>query len=301
MRNKLLTAFLLGLITALLFAYTNNWVESTPTDATVANQIDDFNRKLRVDVSDRLKTYIGGFVASDSNAGFYQVLFLERASFSTPAANKYVIGGKLIGGKCELVGKDEAGNEIQLTSKGANLATNTFLTSANAAGSGTVDLIKADVNDVPVLPDGVKLATSAAPTANSELANKKYVDDQSGAGTGYFDADSTQMFSGTCTTADTFQDLDLSSVTGSNAALVYLKVKSSTTTIVAFRPNGHTDGVSYSTLQALLDDGGCSIGGIHTNNYVVYITTVTDSSGIVEWTAGSTSPTITISMVGYVK
>ncbi len=117
----LLLAFLLGLITTLIFAYTNNWVESTPTDATVANQIDDFNRKLRIDVSDRVKTYIAGFVAGDSNAGFYQVLFIEQASFSTPAANKYVFGGKLIAGKCELVGKDEDGDEIQLSYAGKHM------------------------------------------------------------------------------------------------------------------------------------------------------------------------------------
>lgn len=105
----------------IVFGYTRSWTESTPTDATVANQIDDFNRYLRVDVAERLETYIGGFNASDSNAGFYQVLFLEQASFSTPAANKYVMGGKLVGGKCEFVGKDEDGDEIQLSYTGKHM------------------------------------------------------------------------------------------------------------------------------------------------------------------------------------
>lgn len=122
MRKKLyLAMFLFGLMTTLLFGYTRSWTESTPTDSTVANQIDDFMRGLRVDVAERLEDYIGGFNASDSNEGFYHVLFLEQTSFSLPAANKYVIGGKLIGGKCELVGKDEDGDEIQLSYTGKHM------------------------------------------------------------------------------------------------------------------------------------------------------------------------------------
>lgn len=117
--NKLLTAFLLGLITALLFGYTRSWTESTPTDNTVANQIDDFNRYLRVDTAERVETYIAGFNSGDSNEGFYHVLFIENAaSLSTPAANKFLLYGKLVDGKCELHGMDEDGDEIQLTSGG---------------------------------------------------------------------------------------------------------------------------------------------------------------------------------------
>lgn len=115
-------AFMFGL-SILLFigAYTRSWTESTPTDATVANQIDNFNRYLRVDVAERVEDYIAGFNASDSNEGFYRILFIEQTSFSTPAANKYVIGGKLIDSKCELVGKDEDGDEIQLSYTGKHM------------------------------------------------------------------------------------------------------------------------------------------------------------------------------------
>ena len=122
MRNKLLTAFLLGLITALLFGYTRSWTESTPTDSTVANQIDDYNRYLRVDVAERIETYIGGFNASDSNEGFYHVLFLEKsASPSTPAANKGLMYGLLSDSKCELTFMDEDGDEIQLSYTGKHM------------------------------------------------------------------------------------------------------------------------------------------------------------------------------------
>ncbi|HDY88246.1 MAG TPA: hypothetical protein ENH82_09060 [bacterium] len=57
------------------------------------------------------------------------------------------------------------------------LPNDTYLTADNAAGTGTVDLIKANTSDVAVIPDGSELATSAAPTADADIANKKYVDD----------------------------------------------------------------------------------------------------------------------------
>ncbi|MFH1616916.1 MAG: hypothetical protein ABIG61_17760 [Planctomycetota bacterium] len=57
------------------------------------------------------------------------------------------------------------------------VANNAYLQARNAADDGNVDLIKSDGSDVPTLPDGSALATSAAPTADAEIANKKYVDD----------------------------------------------------------------------------------------------------------------------------
>lgn len=57
------------------------------------------------------------------------------------------------------------------------LQNDTYLTAADAAGTGTVDLIKANASDVPVIPDGAQTATDAAPTDDKGIANKKYVDD----------------------------------------------------------------------------------------------------------------------------
>lgn len=61
---------------------------------------------------------------------------------------------------------------------------NAYLTAKNAAGDGTIDLIKANASNVPTVPDDTANATSGAPTANASLANKKYVDDQMAASTG---------------------------------------------------------------------------------------------------------------------
>jgi len=193
---------MLGLSILLFFgAYTRDWTESTPTDKTVANQIDNYNRYLRVDVAERLEDYIGGFNASDTNAGFYHILFIENAdTLSTPAANKGLLYGKLVNSKCELFYLDEDGDEVQLTTGGdmggghvqllagmdllgsatsdITINTNKF-TVAGATGNtlvaGTLDAI-----GVATLGDASLLKTSAAPTTNAMIANKKYVDDHVG-------------------------------------------------------------------------------------------------------------------------
>ncbi len=54
---------------------------------------------------------------------------------------------------------------------------NAYLQARNAANDGNVNLIKADGSNVPTVPDGTANATSAAPTADAQLANKKYADD----------------------------------------------------------------------------------------------------------------------------
>ena len=61
-----------------------------------------------------------------------------------------------------------------------SVANDTYFTAIDNAGTGTVNLIKANTSDVAVLPDGSELATSGAPTADADLANKKYVDDNVG-------------------------------------------------------------------------------------------------------------------------
>lgn len=90
----------------------------------------------------------------------------------------------------EIYYEDASGNEIQLSSAGKlrfasldNIANNTYLKAIDEAGTGTVDLIKAgrneaDDDDVAVLSDETRLATNAAPTEDTQISNKKYVDDQ---------------------------------------------------------------------------------------------------------------------------
>jgi len=112
-----------------------------------------------------------------------QCTFIEAADIGTGAEGLPILGGQTAGGKAELTFTDEDDNDIQITKAGAlylgdaRLDNDSYLKAINNAGDGTVDLIKANTSDVAVLPDGSELATSAAPTADADIANKKYVDD----------------------------------------------------------------------------------------------------------------------------
>lgn len=67
--------------------------------------------------------------------------------------------------------------DVKVKSGTVHIENDTYLKAVDNAGTGTVDLIKANSSDVAVIPDGSELATSAAPTADADIANKKYVDE----------------------------------------------------------------------------------------------------------------------------
>lgn len=140
---------------------------------------------------------------SNADAGEHRKVTIRTLSadeISALAVAKAYIYRKAADG--ELYFKDASGNTIQLTKNGRinvgdtdiRLANNAYLKSFNAAGTGTVDLIKASTSDKPVLPDGSQLASDAAPTADAGIANKKYVVDTVAAAGGLFgEWDSTKV------------------------------------------------------------------------------------------------------------
>lgn len=111
-----------------------------------------------------------------------QISLLEQADLGTGAVGKTLLGSQTVSGKGELVYTDEDDNDIQITSGGVLLAgtlpNDTYFTAIDNAGTGTVDLIKANTSDALVLADGAVMASDAAPTTDPMIANKKYVDDQ---------------------------------------------------------------------------------------------------------------------------
>lgn len=130
-----------------------------------------------------------GTEVSDACAGEMRRILFHAPIASTPtvAANHGDLRLKDFNSKAELTWTDEDEHEIQLTSAGTlniveadllgTLTNNTYFTSIDNAGTGTVDLIKANASDAAVIPDGSELATSGAPTADADIVNKKYVDD----------------------------------------------------------------------------------------------------------------------------
>ena len=172
------------------------------------------------------------FSTGGTNSGEHkQVKFNAPISTPTNAANKSFLYEKDVSSVVELHWLDESGNEFQMTSKGNWLANDAYFTATdnagtgsvnlikantsdgmtfgvavtadgvitnseipvftkgtvandawviarNAAGTGNVNLIKADSSDISVVRDGTETASNAAPAGDKSIANKKYVDDQ---------------------------------------------------------------------------------------------------------------------------
>lgn len=101
-------------------AFTRDWNEATPLGTADANTLDTIIKNGEVDISDRLKNMVYGFIAGENSVAqhFQYVQFYEQASVSQPSAGFGRVYTKAVGGKCELFWQDEDGDEIQLTSGG---------------------------------------------------------------------------------------------------------------------------------------------------------------------------------------
>jgi hypothetical protein len=175
---------------------------ATPVGTDNVSTLDDRARETKSALQERLNIDLymplTGTQVSDTSAGkhrkvqFYGVLAVKPTLLTGEAA----IYIKTVTGKSELFFEDSDGTEKQLTSVGKlnivaadisvdviddtkiELRNNQYLVASNVAGDADVSLIKANSSDVAQIPDGSQLATSAAPTADAQIANKKYVDDQ---------------------------------------------------------------------------------------------------------------------------
>lgn len=164
---------------------TVSWSEITPAGSDSASGGDDRIRELKTQIREVIDVdhdFPSSGQATDVGQ-HKQVTLQEQADIGTGAVGATILGSQTISGKGELVYTDEDDTDIQLTSGGkiylnnGLVTNNTYIKAKDAAGTGTVDLIKADALDVAVLPDGTQTATDAAPTADKDIANKKYVDD----------------------------------------------------------------------------------------------------------------------------
>lgn len=169
---------------------------TTPAGTDSPSVIDNRIREVKEAVQERenVDHYwpLTGTQVSDADAGKHrQVTF--RADITTPT--KVTDEAHLYQKSGELFWQDDTNTEIQLTVAGklsmaalSNLLNNVFLKSVNVAGTGTINLIKGGTGDKAVIADGALFETSAAPTVDAGIANKKYVDDQIDAsiGTGTF-------------------------------------------------------------------------------------------------------------------
>ena len=160
---------------------------ATPAGSDDPSEADDRMRETKAAVQERLavdhKFSLTGTEVSATDSGEH-----TKITFNVTLADPTQVSGKahLYMKNDELFYQDDTNTTKQLTNGGALnivgaeilgiLANNTFFTAVDNAGTGTVDLIKADASDVPVVPDGIETATDAAPASDKKLANKKYTD-----------------------------------------------------------------------------------------------------------------------------
>lgn len=165
---------------------TAEWDESKPSGSRDVNLGDDDIREFKEQIRERIAVDHNIFSdeSGQDNLGAHKAIHLLVTTTPFSLANAGVIYTKDVNGKAECFWLDEDSNEVQLTSGGkifgdnVKLSNNVNLIAKDAAGTGTVNLIKANASDKPEVPDGSVLASSAAPTVDAGISNKKYVDDQ---------------------------------------------------------------------------------------------------------------------------
>ena len=93
------------------------------------------------------------FTTSGTQTGRHEAIhLLEQADLGTGATGVPLLGAQTTDSAPELVFTDESDNDVVLTSKGNRLANDTYFTATDNAGTGSVNLFKADVNDCLYIP-----------------------------------------------------------------------------------------------------------------------------------------------------
>lgn len=276
--------FIIGTCLLMWVVFVGAWSDtlnvSTPAYDDDPSEADDRMREIKAAFVERLdidhyfqRSATSIYDATDTGKHRY-ITFREPNDLTSMSADESAIFSKDIDSVTELHWIDESDNVLQLTSAATinivsadllgTLANATYFTAVDAAGTGTVDLIKADANDDVVLPDGAELATSAAPTEDHDIANKKYVDDivlVNGTATRVL----TKYLTGT-TDSDSSTSV-AHSVTATNILSVDVWIYSSDTN---YYPNDSVGGftVKYNASYVVISSVGATLQG---QNYRIRI------------------------------
>jgi hypothetical protein len=171
-------------------AWVNTLSTITPAGTDSPRAGDDRIRELKAAFVERLDIDLyfplNTNQVSDTAAGEHRKITIRSLSAddisALEAAKAYIYHRATDG---ELYFKDASGNTTRLTIDGRidaddtdiRLRNNNYLKAVNAAGTGTVNLVKASTGNIPVLADGAQLASDSPPSVDAGIANKKYVDD----------------------------------------------------------------------------------------------------------------------------
>lgn len=191
MSKKLILTWLTALTIVYLIGWTYTYDTDTPLGSDAPSVLDDRIREAKDAVQERqnIDHYwpLTGSQVSDADAGKHRkVTFLDLAAIGDTTPPTQQSGeAHLFMVSDELWWQDDTNTKIKLTDGGyieyqsvTDVNNNTYIKAVDAAGTGTVDLIKANADDVPEITVGAVLSAETAPDSNAAIANKKYVDDQ---------------------------------------------------------------------------------------------------------------------------
>lgn len=251
------------------------------------------------------------------------VSLIETANLGTGAEGLPILGAQTAGGKAELVFTDEDDNDIQITSGGVIPSTSTDMLDEDDMSSddpnktasqqsvkayvdsGTVTMTNKTLTSA-VLNTGVSgtavldeddMSSDSATQVATQQSIKAYVDTKHTAA-GTVQSDGNIVFNTTMTSANVWQDLDLSAYVGSNLALCFFEVSSVNGPIVLIKQKGSGGTVAEhqhteNGLEVVDFDGG------ETGRSFVMM--MTDSSGIVQIAAENITDTITIKLLNFIR
>lgn len=166
--------------------------ENTPTGGSFVRDGDDRIREYKTQNREILEIdHVYPSSGQSATAGQHkQVTLQEAADIGTGATGVPVLGAQTVDGKPELTFTDEDDNDVILTDSGkislqnGRLPNDTYLIGRNNADDGDINVLKVGTSNtvtfgvVTTLVDASLLSTSAAPTTDAMISNKKYVDDR---------------------------------------------------------------------------------------------------------------------------
>ncbi len=167
-------------------SFIETWDPTKPAGSRDRSLGDDDIREFKRAIQERLNedhVHPSDETGSTTVGYHRKCTLIKQGSNATAVTDTIILFCKSDGTTDELFTIDESGNVIQITKAGklyldgGRLSNNTNLVARNAANGADVNLIKANASDKVEIPDGAVMASSAAPTVDAGIANKKYVDD----------------------------------------------------------------------------------------------------------------------------
>lgn len=141
----------------------DTWDETTPTNATIATQIDDYNRELRIGVRSRmaLEHEWPSSQAATAEAGMHKFITFQDQAVKPPLSGTQVGGfyTKSTGAANAVFFEDSAGNEIQITTGTAVKGGHPIvaITSTNFASVTTGTVAMPGDDTIPQTGEGVQI------------------------------------------------------------------------------------------------------------------------------------------------